>query len=200
MPIDVDVAAGYGGVKTAQEAEAEKGILDRAVAAFVRQIKAFADNFQALKMQRTFIAQHPNLAPEYDALMGRGTFIQNQIARAQRLVAAARSAWDYILDLFGMGGLGALPAAPIAIAAVAGAAALITKWLSDVFIFSRKVEAIKDIEARGGITGREAAGMIGRAGPTGLMDVLQKNIIWIVLGGSLLLFGPELMKMVRRMK
>ena len=200
MPIDRDVAAGYGGVQSQQEAEADMGMLDRALAPFVRQVKAFAENFQALKAQRAFIGQHPDLAPEYDALLGRATFIQTQIGRAQKLIAAARSAWDYILGIFGLGELGVLPAVPIAIAAVAGAAALITKWLTDVFIFSRKVEAIKNIEAKGGITGREAAAMIGAAGPTGLMDVLQKNIIWIVLGGSLLLFGPELMKMLRRMK
>ena len=177
--------------------EEEKGILDRAVADFVRQIKSFTDNFQAMRAQRSFIAEHPELAPEYDALMGRANFIQTQISRAQKMVSAARSALDYLLDLFGLGDLAVLPAIPIAIGAVAVAAALITKWLTDVFIFSRKVEAIKAIEAKGGITGREAAGMIGAAGPTGLMDVLQKNIIWLVIGGTLLMFGPEIIKMLR---
>lgn len=194
---------GYNGLGQGppdRETEEDKGILDRAVADFVRKIKSFTDNFQAMRAQRSFIAEHPELAPEYDALMGRANFIQTQVSRAQKLVSAARSAWDYILDLFGLGELGILPAIPIAIGAVAVAATLITKWLADVFIFSRKVEAIKAMEAKGGITGREAARMIGAAGPTGLMDVLQKNIIWLVIGGTLLMFGPELIKMARRMR
>ena len=192
-----DYNSGLGQGPPAREMEEDKGMLDRAVADFVRKIKSFTDNFQAMRAQRSFIAEHPDLAPEYDALMGRANFIQTQISRAQKMVSAARSALDYILDLFGLGDLAVLPAIPIAIGAVAVAATLITKWLADVFIFSRKVEAIKAIERKGGITGREAAQMIGEAGPTGVMDVLQKNIIWLVIGGTLLMFGPEILKMLR---
>lgn len=185
------------GSATAEAAE-EKGMLDRAVADFMAKIKAFYDNLTGLKLQADFIRTHPELQDEYNGLMQRGTLIDASIKKAKAAIQAAQSAWDWFKGVIGLGGLQALPAVPIAIAAAAAATALITKWLTDVFIFSRKVEAIKALEAKGGITAREAAARISAAGPTGFMDVLQKNIIWIVVGGALLMFGPEIMKMIQK--
>lgn len=179
----------------------EKSLFDRTVASFMEKLRAFYDNFGAMRLQAGFVAKHPDLQNEYSGLMERGNFIDRQIKSAKALISKAQSAWDWFLSAIGLGGLGdmgVLPLLPIAVAAAAGAVVLITKWLTDVFIFSRKIEAIKALEAKGSITGQQAAGSILKAGPTGFLDVLQKNIIWIVLGGTLLMFGPEIIKIVKR--
>ena len=182
------------------EAE-QKSLYDRTVANFTAKLKVFYENFSAMRLQAGFVRDHPELQQEYEGLMQRGGFIDTQIKRAKSAIDSVKTGWDWFLATIGLGAtgeLGLLPLMPIAIAAAAGAVVLITKWLTDVFIFSRKIEALKELEAKGAITGREAAGAILKAGPVGLLDVLQKNLIWIIVGGALLMFGPEIMKMIRR--
>lgn len=179
----------------------EKSKLDQMIAAFMGKIKVFYENFKGLQAQRDFVAKHPELQADYNDLMSRGSFIDAQIKRAKSLMQSAQGAWNWFLSTIGLGDVGdleALPLIPVAIAAGAAAIALITKWLTDAYIFSRKVNAIQELEAKGGITSREAARRISAAGPTGLFDVLQKNVIWLVIGGTLLMFGPEILKWIQR--
>ena len=197
MPIDVDVQAGYKGTPE------EKSTFDRMVATFMAKIKQFYDNFKGLQAQRAFVADHPQLAGEYNDLMKRATSIDAYIRRAKSLITAAQGAWSWFLRTIGLGGVGeleALPAVAIAVAAGGAAIALITKWLTDAFIFSRKISAIQALEAKGGITATEAARRISETGGPALLQVLQKNIVWLVIGGSLLMFGPEILKWVKRMR
>ena len=189
--------AGMDPATATAEAEADKSALDRAVADFMRKIKAFYDNLTGLKMQADFVRQHPQLKGEYDALIRRGDIIDASIKKAKAAIQAAQSAWDWFKSVVGLGGLEALPAVPIAIAAAAGAVTLITKWLADVYVFSRKIEEVKALEAAGKITPQRMTEILEKGTGPGLMDMLQRNIIWIVLGGALLMFGPEIMKMIR---
>ena len=190
-----------GAEQIAEQSEAEQqSLYDRTVANFMAKLKAFYDNFGAMKLQAGFVRDHPELQGEYSGLMERGGFIDAQIKRAKSAIDAVKTGWDWFLSTIGLGGvgdLGVLPLMPIAIAAAAGVVALIASWLTDVYVFSRKVEAIKALEAKGAITGRQAAGAILEAGPTGILDVLQKNIIWVIVGGALLFFGPEIIKMIK---
>lgn len=192
--------AGQDPASATAEAQEEKSLLDRTIANFMAKIKSFYDNYNGLKLQRTFVQQHPELQADYNALMTRGSKIDAAIQNAKNLLNEARSAWDSFWRWLGLGDneLGAVPAVAVAVAAAAAAIALITKWLADVFVFAKKLEAIKALEAKGGITAREAAAAIQQATPTGVLDVLQRNIIWVVIGGALLMFGPELMKMLQR--
>lgn len=183
----------------------EKSMLDKALADFMAKIKAFYDNFTGLKLQRGFVEQHPELTTEYGELLARGNTIDANIKRAKELFTAAQQAIGGIVgwfkDVFGMSGmtgLGALPAIPIAIAAGATATALITKWLADVYVFSKKIETIKAAEAAGGRVSPAMQKILETGTGPGFLDMLQKNIIWIVIGGTLLMFGPEIIKMLRR--
>jgi hypothetical protein len=187
-----------GAEQIAEQSDAEQqSLYDRTVANFMAKLKAFYDNFGAMKLQAGFVRDHPELQSEYSGLMERGGFIDTQIQRAKSAIASVQSGWDWFKTVIGLGDLGVLPLMPIAIAAAAGVVALIASWLTDVYVFSRKVEAIKALEAKGAITGRQAAESILEAGPTGLLDVLQKNIIWVIVGGALLFFGPEIIKMIK---
>lgn len=202
MPIDVDVQAGYKGTP-----EQEKSLLDRTVADFMRKIKAFYENYRGLQMQRSVVDKYrgadPALGQQYDALMQRGSTIDGSIKRAKEAIDAALGFWGTVKGWFGLSELnqlGAVPVVGVAITAAAAAITLITKWLADVYVFSRKIEELKTLEAAGKITPQRMTEILEKGTGPGLMDMLQRNIIWIVLGGALLMFGPEIMKAVRRMR
>lgn len=178
-------------------------------------VDKFRVNFSALLAQRAFVSQHPTLQTEYNTLANRGNAINQKINEVQGIIDKV-SGWFTSIKttIFGgaapapapttpttpigpLDGLGVIQVLPIAV--IAGAVALITKWLADVYVFAKKVEEIKRLESKG-LSPQRAADMLERAMPTGLMDVLKGNIIWLVIGGVLLLFGPEIMRIIQGRK
>lgn len=173
-------------------------------------VDKFRTNFNALLAQRAFVSQHPTLQAEYNTLANRGSAINQKINEVQGVIDKV-SGWFTSIKTTIFGGAAPSPTTPIGpldglgviqvlpIAVIAGAVALITKWLADVYVFAKKVEEIKRLESKG-LSPQRAADMLERAMPTGLMDVLKGNIIWLVIGGVLLLFGPEIIKIIQGRK
>ena len=179
----------------------EESALDAMVGKFVRQIKIFYDNLTGLKAQRNFVATHPELQSEYADLLSRGSFIDNRIKQAKALMQQAAGWWQWLKSSVGLGELnelGILPLIPVAIAAGGAVLLLIGKWLTDAFIFSKKIAAIQALESKGSITGRQAAEVIGRGTGTPILEQIRGNLIWVVIGGTILLLGPEILKMIQK--
>ena len=179
----------------------EESTLDALVSRFVRQIKIFYDNLTGLKLQRDFVATHPELQSEYDDLLNRGSFIDNRIKQAKDLMQQARGWWQWLKDSVGLGAmddLAALPLIPVAIAAGGAVLLLISKWLTDAYVFSKKITAIQIAERAGGKVSRTMREVLTKGTGETLMEGVRKNLIWVVIGGTILLLGPEILKMMQK--
>lgn len=153
----------------------------------------FRDAFLALGSTREFAQSRPELKAEYDALSSRGQTIKSTVEYITRTVDQVTGffsdAWASTSSaakrFFGLGiapprNLGIIPLIPIA--AITGAVALMAKFVSDVYLFERKVGEQKRLEDQG-LSPGEASSIVRNTVGGGLFDVLG-GLKWPLLAAG----------------
>jgi hypothetical protein len=137
-----------------------------------RQAAAQVDQvLERLRAQEDAARSDPGLSSQYDAIMQRAAELRATIADYLGKIDAAvqwlKGAGAWIADAFGFNGLGALPVL-IGVAAIAAALAAVTKFLTDAWALSKRIDEQQRLEARG-LTPQEAAAVVerGTAGSAG---------------------------------
>lgn len=98
------------------------------------------DNLQSMQIDRN---KYPELYEQRLVLLKRGRILRGTIEKVSGMV-------DRVFSFFGasgVNGLGVVPLLPIA--AISVALAAITKWGTDTYEFTKRMDAIKSLEARG---------------------------------------------------
>jgi hypothetical protein len=177
---------------------------------FKAKAQEFRDAYTALMSRQSYVAQRPELKAEFDALYSRGSTIKRTIEALTRTVDQITGffsqAWSgasgAVKQFFGLNG--ARPAASLGlvqllpIAAIAGAVALMGKWVSDVYLFERKVTEQKRLEGTG-LAPHQASeivrGMSAGSGFLGILDGFKMPLL-LVGGGFIFLkfILPEILK------
>ena len=111
---------------------------------FKSKVANFIEVFQNLQSRNIDAARYPDLAAQRVDLISRGSFIQRTIAA---LTGAVDRVFAFFQGVTGMNGLGIIPLLPIA--AIGIAVAAITKWMTDAYEFSKRLDAIGALEAKG---------------------------------------------------
>jgi hypothetical protein len=171
-------------------------------------------------------AKHPELLVQYDALLARANALQPKLAmladtRArvagwlaglgrvyQTAVDATSQAIETAADWIaaarkrlGLGELGIAPVLVVVGVAAAGAGLVaITKWVSETYMFAKRLNALQDAEARG-MTPEQAAAYINSAmGPPNKPGGLEQTIsrvLWI--GGLVVIAVWALPKVIEQL-
>lgn len=166
-------------------------------------VASFENLYTKLQSQSAIAKTDPVLYADYTALMTRGAYVKSVITNTLTKLGNALSYAKSVVGMEGMGSLGALPLVPIAI--IAGALALITKWIADAVVTSRKLDqlsvAYNDAKAAGA-TPQQLAAIAHDAAMTntgeGLFDgageFANKVIVIMVVGGLIYLLLPTVKK------
>ncbi len=184
MPGGIPTGPGNGAPGPPLPAE-DQGWIDR----FKARIAEFAEVFTRLKAIEPQIEQTPELKAEYQDLVSRGNVIETTIST---VTGSINKAVHWFKNVFGMDGLsmanrgqlGALPLLPIA--AISGAMTLIGYWVSDVYVFYKKLEKFDQLRAEG-VPAGEASRIVSEVSDKpGLFDLdLQKWVVPLLLVGGL---------------
>lgn len=168
------------------------------VGQFKQRAREFMAVWNTLQSKASDVSRFPALQKEYADLNRRAGFIKTSITKITNTVDSIMGWFRSVFGLSGvesLEGLGILPLLPIAI--IAGALTLIGKWISDVYIFNKKLEEQKRLEPLVGVT--QASRIVQRTGPQGMFASFGRNIMPVLLiGGALLLFGPMLFKQFKK--
>lgn len=172
--------------------------------------RSFADNRAALARLAPYIqSKHPELLSQYQALVSRsntlapklqaladtraqvsawlgtlGRFYQTAvdatslaIERAADLISSARRS-------LGLGNLGIAPVIVVVGVVAAGATlTLVTKWVADVYMFARRLNAMQELEAKGYAPQAAADAVnnvMGKPGAPGGLERTVSSILWVV--------------------
>jgi hypothetical protein len=107
---------------------------------------------------------NPALSSEFDVVMNRAQQLRASIAdtlsRIDGAVSWVRDAGDWLKSAFGLQGLGIVPLV-IGIGAITAALAAVTKFLTDAWSLSKRIEEQQRLEATG-LTPQEAANVMER--------------------------------------
>lgn len=113
----------------------------------VEKFKSKVDNFtealDSVRSRNIDNAKYPDIAAQRNALLTRGGILQRTITSITGLV-------DKVMAFFsgtGLNGLGIIPLLPLA--AISIAVAAITKWTTDAYELSKRMDAIQALEAKG---------------------------------------------------
>lgn len=174
--------------------------------------RQFMANYNALVELGPYInSQHPELIPQYDALVSAGTDHYNtllQLDKTRKYVAGwldwmatgAQQAWDYVKGTIGLEGTLGLPVvAPIiGLAAALAALALITKWIVEAYEFAQRLNALQRLEDQGYTPAQAAAAVnatIGapRQSSGNVFGIPFELIIW---GAIAIFLGPPIIKAI----
>lgn len=179
----------------------EVSTLDR----FRAKAREFIDAFNRL----TSLDVPPALQSEYSRLYAVGNTVKNTVQALTRtvdtVVGAISSAAGYVGSIFGFNGVepvqaavrdtfngryrsarfGALPLIPIA--AIVAAIAAMTSFISDVYLFERKVTEQKRLESQG-VAPQQAAQIVNQSVRPGLLASVE-SVGRLVLFGAVLYFG-----------
>lgn len=152
----------------------------------IDKFKSAALNFKQrldnLSRRKADVSKYPALQADYAALMKRGQFIKSTIESVTRTVDKVTS---FFSGLGEIKGLSVVPLLPIAV--IAGAVAAITKWGTDAYTFSVKLDEIKRLEATG-MSPERAASLVARNAPASLIGGFTTNLLPIVAVGVVLFF------------
>lgn len=171
--------------------------------------KSFNSSRAGLMQLGPYVQQkHPELGAQYAELLGRANALAPKLqmladtrtrvagwlgglSRAYQTAVDATSqaietAADWIAAArkrLGLGELGIAPVLVVVGVAAAGAGlALITKWISDTYIFAKRLNALQDMEARG-YTPEQAAkavnDVLGPPGAKGGIEQTISRVLWI---------------------
>ena len=134
------------------------------VARFRQAAAQVDDVLSRLRSQEAAARTSAALSAEYDEVMARASSLRATIAdylgRIDAAVQWLKGAGAWISEAFGLNGLGALPAL-IGIGAIAAALAAVTKFLTDAWALSKRIEEQQRLEARG-LSPQDAAAVIER--------------------------------------
>lgn len=145
------------------------------------RFKGKADEFMSALTRLNSIQKiPPNLQEEYSDLQSSAGYIKATITT---IVSTVDSVTGFFSDFFGFDGvsatknyinnrpsqLGLIPLVPIA--AITGALAIMTKFISDVYLFERKVQEQLRLESTG-MPPADAAKIIGKMSDQGLLQQL----------------------------
>ena len=144
---------------------ANPGMLDE----FKARATEFAKQFSFLQGKSAVVARHPKLKADYTALMDRGAWVRSAI---EKVTGATDTVVGWFKNLLGgveveTRSLGFLPLVPVAI--IAASTAAIAKWMSDAYVFGRKLRAVEDLEAKG-LSPQEAAELVKGQEGAGLFN------------------------------
>lgn len=174
----------------------------------------FTENVKGLIAVGPYIRdQHPELLPRYDELM---TEAKEHKATLDRLKSVRRTVIGWLNSIseglsdwredfrrrWGLDGLGAVFTLPFAITVASASAALaaIGKWISDTYIFSRRLNELQRLEA-GGLSPKAAAEVVDKSlGPAeeSFLGIKQSTIRWVVIGGLAIMIVPPMLRYFRR--
>lgn len=118
-----------------------------------------------LRGQEAAARQSPGLSAEYDQVMRRAAelraTIADLLARISGAVDWVRGAGDWFSQTFGLSGLGVVPVV-IGVAAITAALAAVTKFLTDAWSLSKRIDEQIRLEGQG-LTPQEAAAVVERS-------------------------------------
>jgi len=142
---------------------------------------------------RNMVPRDPRYINEYNDLVHRSKLIEENVRKVM-------SGVDYVANLFkstfgeanahSMGQIGVIPLVPLAI--IGGSVALLSKWLTDAYMFVAKMNKVKELEASGMST-QQAIATVKQLSPSpfdGIMGMLPM----ILLGGAALILLPRILK------
>lgn len=145
-----------------------------AVDNFKAKAKQFVSSYENLSSKKAVAEANPNIADDYNSLMGRGSWIYNMVASVARKIDFIGSSESTL------NGMGALPLIPIAV--IVGAVAAMTAWLSDAYIMTQKINAIEAAQSSGKDTA-PLENVIG--GGNSLIDIKAAPVSSLILLGGL---------------
>lgn len=169
---------------------------------FPNYFNNFLKNYQGLIAQGNYVySRHPELKAEYDAVLNRGSKNYNDLYRIKSVIDSfkqkGKSIVDWIKGKIGLSdslGIAPLIIAGISAASVFGMITAIGSWLKDTSVLAKRLEFLKDQEARG-LSPSEAASLaertFGKPGATSLFGNIQNLLL---IGGAIILL-PYLFKM-----
>lgn len=172
--------------ETVEEVE-EKAFWEKKVDEFKEKAREFSDALTAfIELGKDpILSANATLQAEYNALLERGFSIKDKVAGITNKIDAALK---WVKDTFGeisideAQQLGAFPLlALVPIAAIAGALALITKWLSDIYLFNRRMTETKNLLEKG-VAPQQVESLIAASSPAPLLGNMQVLVKWGMIG------------------
>lgn len=169
----------------------------------------FRTAYEKLMAMESDAARAPQLEAEYQDLYQQGSIIRATIEQVTRTVDSVTGffsdAWDagssWLRSLLNgvpqtaprpRGALGVIPLVPIA--AISAAVGLMGKWVSDVYVFERKLSEAKRLESQG-LSPQQAARQAQGYSAGGLFDDLAMPLL---IGGGIWLFVTQILPRMRK--
>lgn len=175
--------------------EPEEGFISRQIEKFKERARQFMEAFELLIQlgKSPALKSSPELQREYNDLLSEGNNLKAKIEWLNQKIDAVMI-WGK--DSFGSYDsqdlreytteLGAFPLlALIPIAAIAGVLALITKYLSDVYMFQKKMQTFHDLVEVKKVPPSEAARILGEMTFKPSLMGVGTLVKWVVIGGIL---------------
>lgn len=161
------------------------------------QWKAAVEKFNQvvakLRSQEAVARKDPVLYREYQSKLSTASTLQ---AKITEITNATRSAIDWFKNVFGFNGMGELGLVPlIPIAIVAAAIGAITKFVSDAWIFSAKLDKVAQLERQGMPTSQAVTAVQKLNAPRSILGFDPK---WLVIGGVALMILPIVVPAIKK--
>lgn len=161
----------------------------------------FQRNFQGLLAQSNYItSKHPELLPEYEKLVRDGSQMYNRLLAVNESVSSIKNAWGEFTGWLkgNMGLSGNLDAIPVVIGAASAATLIysVALWLREASEHARKIELMKNLEAKG-VSPSEAAKMAGDFGSKTTGTLFGIPVKWLLIGAGVLLVVPVILPMIK---
>lgn len=148
---------------------------------FKSKVANFTELLSNLKSRKIDAARYPDLAKKRDELTSKGNMTKNMIVSTTGTIDKV---FGFFRGVTGMDGLGIIPLLPIAAISIATAA--ITKWMTDAYEFSKRVDAIQALEAKGYDPVR-AGQIVNQQFPTssllGNFGSISSLLPWVAIAG-----------------
>lgn len=161
----------------------------------------FQRNYRGLLAQSNYITtKHPEMRGEYDKLVDSGSKMYQRMLAVDQTVNAIKNTWgEFTGWLKGAVGLQGLGFIPVAIGAAAAASLIysVSLWIRDASQHARKLELMKDLEAKGMSPG-QAANEASKFTGSGDGTLFGIDIKWLVIGGIALMVLPSIIPMLRK--
>lgn len=191
--------------------------------------KLFLENYWALRDLRPWIAaKHPELLAQHDAMMKKFMDQAPAIDNLQKLrndvtaflnglgiigsavQTSAKSTIDWLKGIVGLGGddekgLGVIPLVYVAIGLGTATAALVTiaALIKDAYIYSQRLNALKEAEERGATPEQAAAivnSVLGKPGSNISGSFMGIPFNTLTLAAVAIFLGPPLLAMLEKRK
>lgn len=176
------------GIKGDTITSQDESFFEAQIAAFKNKAQQFQAAFDGLMTMEKRVASNPALKAEWDGLAKRGFSLRDKIQYVTTKIDAAidwfkSSFGDY--DLTKQNELGFLPmVALIPISIIAGSIALISSFISDVYLFNKKISEAERLISQG-IPPTDVARILEASTPQPLLAGISPLVKWVVIGGGI---------------